>query len=72
MTTYQFIDTVTNQDEVVKYSTECLNSLNLHGMPPHVLILKFGALIISLLIYQSTRTLQRYQAFHEKVDEQHY
>ncbi|KAF0772121.1 ATP-dependent DNA helicase PIF1-like [Aphis craccivora] len=47
-TTYQSIDTVTNQDEVAKYSTEFLNSLDLHGMPPHVLTSKFGVPIIFL------------------------
>jgi len=46
MTTYQSIDTVMNQDEVVKYPIEFLNSLNLPGRQPYILTLKFDILII--------------------------
>jgi ATP-dependent DNA helicase PIF1 len=47
-TTYKSIDTVMNQDEVISYPIEFLNTLDLPGMPPHVLTLKNGVPIILL------------------------
>ncbi|VDM91626.1 unnamed protein product [Onchocerca ochengi] len=40
------VDTIAEADEAVKNPTEFLNSLDLPGMPPHVLHLKIGVPII--------------------------
>lgn len=48
LVTYKSVDTVTNPDDVVNYPTEFLNSLDLPGVPPHILQLKVGSPIIML------------------------
>ncbi|VDN00652.1 unnamed protein product, partial [Onchocerca ochengi] len=46
--TYKSVDTIVEADEAVTNPTEFLNSLNLLGMPPHVMQLKIGVPIIML------------------------
>lgn len=48
LVSYKSVDSVINQDYVVNYPTEFLNSLDLPGLPPHNLQLKVGSIIITL------------------------
>lgn len=43
---YKSIDTTTNKEQSINYPTEFLNSIDPSGMPPHILNLKIGALIM--------------------------
>ncbi|XP_050063355.1 ATP-dependent DNA helicase pif1-like [Aphis gossypii] len=45
---YKSVDSATNQDDVVNYPPEFLNSLDLQGLPPHNLQLKVGSVVIML------------------------
>jgi len=45
---FKSIDTVINQDGVIKYPTEFFNSLELPGLPPRNFLLKVGSVIIML------------------------
>ncbi|XP_026463835.1 uncharacterized protein LOC113366447 [Ctenocephalides felis] len=46
--TYKSVDTATNQDDILNYPTEFLNSLELPGLPPHNLQLKVRSVVIML------------------------
>lgn len=48
LVSYKSIDSIMNQEDVVNYPTEFLNSLDLPGLPPHNLQLKVGSAIIML------------------------
>ncbi|XP_046976299.1 ATP-dependent DNA helicase pif1-like [Vanessa cardui] len=48
LVSFKSVDTVMNQDDVVNYPTEFLNSLELPGLPPHNLQLKVGSVVIML------------------------
>ena len=45
---YKSTDCATNQDDIVYYPPEFLNSLDLQGLPPHNLQLKVGTVTIML------------------------
>ena len=47
-TTYKSIDTIMNMDEIMNYPIKLFNSLDIPGIPQHVLLLKIGAPIIHL------------------------
>ncbi|XP_025409842.1 uncharacterized protein LOC112683156 [Sipha flava] len=48
LVSYKSVDTIMNQDDVINYPTEFLNSLELPGLPPHNLLLKEGSVVIML------------------------
>lgn len=48
LVSYKSLDTVVEEENVVHYPTEFLNSLELPGLPPHNLQLKVGVTIIML------------------------
>lgn len=48
LVSYKSLDMVTNEEDVVHYPTEFLNSLDLTGLPPHNLQLKIRVTIIML------------------------
>lgn len=52
---YKSVDTVLNQGEAVHYPTEFLNSLDLPGLPPHIINLKIGVPIILLTTINLSR-----------------
>ncbi|XP_042242583.1 uncharacterized protein LOC121879863 [Homarus americanus] len=54
---YKSIDTTTNDDEAVQYPTDFLNSIELSGMPPHLLKVKVGSPIMILRSLDPPQTI---------------
>ncbi|XP_043259365.1 uncharacterized protein LOC122403185 [Colletes gigas] len=48
MHSFKSVDCVVNEDEATNYPTEFLNSLDLPGVPQHILHLKVGSVVIML------------------------
>lgn len=48
MHSFKSVDCVVNEDEATNYPTEFLNSLDLPGVPQHILQLKVGSIVIML------------------------
>ncbi|CAG9837643.1 unnamed protein product [Diabrotica balteata] len=67
---YKSIDSATNQDDVVNYPPEFLNSLDLPGLPLHNLQLKVGSVVIMLRNINQTASLQRHTVSDKKIIEQ--
>jgi hypothetical protein len=51
--TYKSIDSVSNQDDVVDYPTEFVNSLEWPGLPFHNLQLKIGSVVAEFKLVTS-------------------
>ena len=45
------MDTIPKEDSALEYPLEFLNSIELAGLPPHILELKIGTLLLFLLLY---------------------
>ena len=66
---YKSVDSATNQDDVVNYPPEFLNSLDVPGLPPHNLQLKVGSVVIILRNINQPR-MQRYTVSDKKITKQ--
>ena len=51
ITTYKSVDTLQNEYSPLEYTLEFLNSIELSGMPSHILELKIGIILINYIYY---------------------
>jgi len=59
LVSYKSVDTIMNQNDVVNYAMEFLNSLELSELPPHNLQIKVGSVVITLRNINKPRLCNR-------------
>lgn len=58
--TFKSIDTIDDENQIVNFSIEFLNFLDMPEMPPHNLRLKIGSQVILLRNWNPPKIMQRY------------